>query len=169
MPLGPKRPSKAALASRAQLSAMTHLRKMPERMSMQPSKAFSGSKRGLLHLGQEMAGPLDWAGDQVREQADEQGVVEQEPAGSSLPLVDVDDVGDLLKGVEGDRRREDDLPERVRKLVKAGETAKPAKESTKKLKYLKKPRKPKFNASEPARKMRLVSRTVEVCRRRAAQ
>ena len=57
-----------------------------------------------------MAGPLDWAGDEMRKEADEQGVFEQRPGGLEFALVDVDDVGDLLKGIEGDRRRQDDLP-----------------------------------------------------------
>ena len=78
-------PSKAALASWAQLSAMTHLRKSPERMSMQPSKAFSRVEAAiLLYLRQEMAGPLDWARDQMGKEADEEGVFEQRLAGSSL-------------------------------------------------------------------------------------
>ena len=57
-----------------------------------------------------MAGPLDGAGDQVREEADEKGVVEQRAGGLEFALVDVDDIGDLLKGVEGDGWRQNDLP-----------------------------------------------------------
>ncbi len=70
----------------------------------------------LLHLGQKVRGPLNRAGDQMRKEADEQRVVHQRIGGAQLAPVDVDDVGDFLKGVEGDRWWQHDAPDRARHM-----------------------------------------------------
>jgi hypothetical protein len=56
----------------------------------------------LLHLRQQVRRPLDRAGDQVREQTDEQRAVEQRPGRLELLVVDVDNVGERLKRAEGE-------------------------------------------------------------------
>ena len=76
----------------------------------------------LLNLGQEMSWSLNGAGDQVREEADEQGVLDQRIGGLRFALIDIGYISDLLEGVERDRRRQDDLPQSMREAVKADQT-----------------------------------------------
>ena len=62
-----------------------------------------------LELGQERARALDRARDELREEADEGGDVEQRAARWDLPAVDVDRVGERLERVERDAHRQHDV------------------------------------------------------------
>jgi hypothetical protein len=46
----------------------------------------------ILDLRQKMGRPLDRPCDQMREQADEESVVEQRPRGFLFPVIDIDDI-----------------------------------------------------------------------------
>ena len=59
----------------------------------------------LLHLRQQVSRTLDWTGDQMREQTNEQAIIQERTGGWKLARVHVHDVGNFLKGVERDARR----------------------------------------------------------------
>ena len=59
-----------------------------------------------------MSGSLNRARNQMWEQADEQGVIDEGPRWLDAFLIDVDDIGDLLKGVERNAGWKDDADER---------------------------------------------------------
>src|SRR5258708_7100689 len=83
-------------------------------------KCFGGIPiPGTLHLRQEVRGALDGAGDQVRKQADEKGGFDDRSRGLQFSLIDINDVSDFLKGVEGDSGREDDSPEDERNVLES--------------------------------------------------
>ena len=66
----------------------------------------------VLNLRQQMRRPLDGAGDQMREQADEERVVEERLGRFHLFPVDVDDVRKLLERVERNAGRQGHLQQR---------------------------------------------------------
>jgi hypothetical protein len=66
-----------------------------------------------------VAGPLNRASDQVREQTDEQSVIDEGFGSLNSSLVDVDNIGDFLKGVERNARWENDADERKRDVMNA--------------------------------------------------
>ena len=66
-----------------------------------------GERAGLHELRQHVAVMDDGAGDELREEGDEERVV-GEAVFARLALVRVDQIGDLLEGEEGDGQRQDD-------------------------------------------------------------
>jgi hypothetical protein len=105
----------------ATLSAMTTFWKKPQSSRSRPLWTFSGSKtRDGSDLADHFPGPHDGAGDKLREQGYENHVVEQVVAGRSLAPINVHDVTDTLKGVEGDARGEDDIQHRQRDVPAHG-------------------------------------------------
>src|SRR6266513_63357 len=66
-----------------------------------------------------MARTLNRTSDEVRKEADEKGVVDERPGWLELPLVHVDDVGDLLECVERDAGRQQHAEDRDRRVMKA--------------------------------------------------
>src|SRR5712692_445761 len=72
---------------------------------------------GSLNLRQEVRRALDGASDQVRKKANEEGVLNNRLSRLELSMVDVYYIGDFLKGVEGNARRQKNLPEGDRHLL----------------------------------------------------
>src|SRR5690242_7443900 len=66
-----------------------------------------------------MVGPLNGTGNQVREQADKQTVIEERPRGLDASFVHVHDVGDFLKRIKRYPRGKKDADQRQRDIVKA--------------------------------------------------
>src|SRR5579864_7994316 len=62
----------------------------------------------MVEIAEEFAGAYDGSGHQLREEGDEQGVVEWIADGFLLAAVDVDDVGHALKGMEADAQGQND-------------------------------------------------------------
>ena len=56
-----------------------------------------------------MGGAFDGAGDELREEGDEEGVVIESAAGKHVAAIDVDDVAHTLEGVEGDACGDDEV------------------------------------------------------------
>ncbi len=74
------------------------------------------------NLGEEMAGTLDGAGDELREEGDEDSVVIESAAGGHVAAIDVDDVAHALEGVKGDASGDDEAEDFWRGgQTKAGE------------------------------------------------
>src|SRR6476660_8360058 len=71
----------------------------------------------LLDLRKQMPGPLDRAGNQVREQADEETILEKGPGSLNPPLVNVHNIGDLLKRIKRDAGRKDNANQGKRDIV----------------------------------------------------
>ncbi len=98
------------------------------------------ARADAITCGSSVCGAHDRTGHEVREEADEEREVAEVLVGSHLAAVDVDRVAHRLERVEADARRQHDA-ERGPGRVEAEEArAASASSSTKKSKYLKKPR-----------------------------
>src|SRR5690242_16419471 len=62
---------------------------------------------------------LDRTCDQMREKAYEERIFDEASRSLDLSRVDIDDIGHFLKGVEGNSRRENNLQETTRDVVKS--------------------------------------------------
>ncbi len=71
----------------------------------------------LLDLRKQMPGPLYRAGNQVREQTDEETIVEKRLGGLNSSFIYVHDISDFLKGVKRDAGRKDDANQGQRNIV----------------------------------------------------
>src|SRR5258708_3530681 len=63
-------------------------------------KSISVESAFLLDLGEQMPRPLYRTSNQVREQTDEETIIEERPGSFDPPFVDVHDIGDFLKRVK---------------------------------------------------------------------
>src|SRR5262249_25582041 len=59
-------------------------------------------RRGLLELGQQVPGPFDWPGHQLREEADKRGKAQEVSFASYVAQVEVDGVAHRLEREKGD-------------------------------------------------------------------
>jgi hypothetical protein len=77
-------PLNAALASRAQLSAITHFRKTgnDEHQAVEELGGVELARR--RHLREKVRRPLNGTRDQVREQADEESILHQRAGGAQF-------------------------------------------------------------------------------------
>ena len=92
------------------LSASTTLLNRPSVMSASPKRSCCAA--GAARLGElrhELGGTHDGAGDQVREEGHEQGVIEQVPRRCRPPQVHVERVRHGREGIEGNADRQDDV------------------------------------------------------------
>src|SRR5437899_12675267 len=64
-----------------------------------------------------MPRPLDWTGNQVREQTDEKTIIEEGLRGLDPPFIDVHDIGDFRKRVKRNAWRKEDTNEGQRDIV----------------------------------------------------
>lgn len=81
----------------------------------------------LEELGQKVRGTHDGAGDQLREESDEEQEVAQVPAGGDFAAIHVDRVAHALKGEERDAGGEEDIQDhRMKGDADRGEQAVPA-------------------------------------------
>ena len=71
----------------------------------------------LLNLRKKMPGPLNWAGDQMGKQADEQSVFDKRFRRCESAFIDVHNVGDFLKRIERDAGRKKDTDQRQGNIV----------------------------------------------------
>jgi hypothetical protein len=71
----------------------------------------------LLDLREQMPWPLYRTGNQVREQTDEETIIEERPGSLNPPFIDVHDIGDFLKRVKRNAWWKDDLNQRQRDIV----------------------------------------------------
>ncbi len=62
-----------------------------------------------LNLREQVAGALNRAGHELREEGDEERVIAQAAAGPDVAAGDIDDIADALKRVERDPGRQDDV------------------------------------------------------------
>jgi len=69
-----------------------------------------------LKLRQQVCGPLDGTGNELREETDEGEEGEQVARGTNLPAVDIDGVAQRLEGVEADAHGQDHLQGAGRQL-----------------------------------------------------
>ena len=83
-----------------------------------------------------MAGPLNGAGNEVREQTDEQPIFEKGSGSLDAPFVDVHDVSDFLKRIKRNPRRKNDAKQRQWNVVKAEVVQHPDEGAGKKIKIL---------------------------------
>src|SRR4029077_3688052 len=73
----------------------------------------------LLDLRKQMPRPLYRAGNQMREQADEESIVEERFGSLNPALVDIHDVGDFLEGVKRNARWKENANQRQGDIVNA--------------------------------------------------
>src|SRR5262249_57271706 len=66
----------------------------------------------LGELRQKLAAAHDGPRDELREEGHEGGELERRAAGLQALVVDIDDVGQLLEGVEGDAERKQEMQDR---------------------------------------------------------
>src|SRR5262249_22088553 len=71
----------------------------------------------LLSLWQQVGGALDGTGNQVREQADEQSVIEERSGSFNPAFVDIHDISDFLKCIKRNSRWKDDANQGKRNIV----------------------------------------------------
>ena len=71
-----------------------------------------------LNLWQQMSGPLNGTGNQVREKADEQAVFDERSRSRNPSFINVHDIRDFLKGIKRNSRRKNDTNERQGNVVK---------------------------------------------------
>ena len=149
------------------LSAMTSFLKKPQQIRTKPLARLLGREAARrLDLRQQERRALNRAGDEVREERDEHGDVEQAAARAQLAAIDVDGVAHRLERVERDADRQEDAQ---RRLVHGRARTPPARAatfSTKKLKYLKNPSMPKFEMTLSHRKRRRCARPAPPSRAR---
>ena len=75
----------------------------------------------MVQLGHQVARPLDGAGEDAGEKADEQRVLEEVQLGLGLVLVDVDHIAETLEGEVGQAQRRHQI--KFRKAAAAAEDA----------------------------------------------
>src|SRR3954468_19151472 len=89
--------------------------KQPFENQQQPGKGLLRIPLSrFLYLWQKMRRPLDWAGDQMREQTDKQSVIQERSRCRQLSRVHIHDVCDFLKRVKRNSRRKNDSQDRQR-------------------------------------------------------
>ncbi len=76
---------------------------------------IAGSRR-RSELRQELVRAHDRPGDEMREETDVEHDVERRARGRQAPAIDVDDVGNRVKGQERDRHRQGDVDEADRRV-----------------------------------------------------
>src|SRR6185503_1673606 len=70
---------------------------------------LSGRAVLALELRDDLLGPQDRTGDEVREERQEQAVIEERSKRDTAPEIDIDRVADRLERVERDADRQDDV------------------------------------------------------------
>ena len=91
-------------------SAMAHLLDQPHENELRAAEQLvARHAAAVFDLRQQVLGPLDGPGHQLREVRDVDAEGDQVAGRGMVPLVDADRVGHGLEGVEADADRQDDL------------------------------------------------------------
>ena len=85
------------------------LEQAPDDQQQAPGGRLAGQARGLVELGQQVRGPHNRTGHQMREEAHQQHDVQQALGRRCLAAMDVHDIADALEGEEADPDRQQDL------------------------------------------------------------